>query len=544
MAPRADLASGRAAYKSGDWAGAYDAFGRADDGLPLSAADLEAWANTAYLLGREHAFESLLDRAHQRYLDRGDNVSAAYCACWLGLSLAGIGAGAQASGWFSRARRLLADVERETVVHGYLKLADALGAVAGGSAETAYAAGNEAVEIAKRFHDEDLSALALQLIGRMLLRHSRRDEGLALLDEAMVAVASGALRPQVAGIVYCSVIDGCRATYSLRRAHEWTEALTRWCEEQPELVAFNGECRVARAEMLVLRGAWHDAIAEAERACERSPQWAAERISAAASYQMAEVFRLRGEFDAADRAYQAGGRAGGPSQPGLALLRLAQGKFHAAERGLDRALEETSEPIQRARLLPAKVSIALATGSRLDEARAAAAELARIAATFGTRALATIADHALGAVALAAGDAVEASRKLRSAAAGWRDLSARYETARVSVLLGGTNRLLGDEEGAQLEFAAARATFEELGARPDLARLAAIAGNGHAASGLTPRELQVLAQLVAGNTNRSIAHELVISERTVDRHVSNIFDKLEVSSRTEAAAFAVRNRLA
>lgn len=561
MVKRPELASGRNAYRNGEWAEAYDAFSRADAAVPIPATDLEAWANTAYLLGREHAYEGLLDRAHQRYLDRGDVVRGAYCAAWLGLSLAGMGLNAQASGWFSRARRLLGDVADQTVVHGYLRLADALAAAGSRSFDEAYSAAISAVEIGGRFNDRDLSALSLQAAGRALLVRERVEEGLALLDEAMVVVSSGELKPQVAGIIYCSVIDACRATYSLRRAHEWTTALTRWCEEQPLLVAFTGECRVARAEMLVLQGAWHDAVAEAERASQRPSRWSTTKITAAATYQRAEVFRLRGDFATADRAYRAAARAGGLTQPGLALLRLAEGRLDKAESGLNRALEETPEPLKRARLLPAKVELAFAAAGwpaaenqdgsrsavvapeRLEEARSAADELAEIAAAFVTPALATMASFALGTVELAEGNVAAAVVKLRAAADGWRDLSAPYETARVSLYLGLCCRLLGDEEGAELEFASAGAGFERLGAAPDLARLASLRGNRQEPGGLTPRERQVLARLAAGETNRAIAAALEISERTVDRHVSNIFDKLGVASRTEAATHALRHGL-
>ena len=584
MAVNEDLRAARAAHAQGAWVEAYEAFAAADVHVPLGAADLEDWATCAYLLGRQHAYEGLMDRAHQRYLDRGDQVRGAHCACWLALSLAGVGATAQASGWFARARRLLTGVDEKTVVHGYLELASALTAVAEGRFDDAHAWGSQAIESGSQFGDLDLTALALQLLGRTQLRRARFPEGLALLDEAMVVVASGRLKPQVAGIVYCSVIDGCRDSYSLRRAQEWTAALTRWCESQPELVTFTGECRVARAEMLVLRGAWHDAVAEAERATMRPPQWSAQRVTAAASYQRAEVARLRGEFEQAEQEYAAAARLGGRVQPGMALLRLAQGQLEAAEHGLDRALDEAGDRLRRTRLLPAKVSVALAAyahqlgekgGESLDQAeepgeepsplstaRAASAELSALAAAFGAEtrnpAIETMARHAAGAVALAAGEAATASAELRAAADGWRELSAPYETARARLLLGSACLLSGDRDGAELEFSAAREAFTELGAAPDLERVTWVMAHPDAAqlapfqpppaaqasrSLLSPRELEVLENLVAGQTNRSIAALLTISERTVDRHVSNILDKLGVASRTEAATYAIKHDL-
>ncbi len=528
--------------RAGAWADAYEAFSRADANVPLSAADLESWAACAYMLGREEAYEELLDRAHLRYLDLGDKERAAYCVCWLALSLAGSGAAAQAGGWFARARRLVSGIDGETVVHGYLALADAMAAVSARRDDEALEASGRAVEAGLRFSDPNLTALGLQLMGRVELRRGRTDAGLTLLDEAMVTVASGSLMPAVAGIVYCSVIDGCRAAYAIRRVHEWTEALTRWCERQPQLVTFNGDCRVARAELLVLRGDWDDALAEADRASERVHPWTANRVIVAAAYQRGEVARLRGDLGEAERAYEASARAGERTQPGLALLRLAQGNDHAAAQALDRALGEADEPLARARLLPAKVEVALARGE-LEEARRAAAELREVAEAYGSQALRALADHAAGAVDLAEGDAAGAAARLRRAVDAWLELMAPYEAARARALLGAALRSLGDEEGAELELAAARASFEELGAKPDLDRLASLTGGRAADHGLSPRELEVLALLARGDTNRAIAGRLGISERTVDRHVSNIFDKLGVATRAEAAAYAARHGL-
>ena len=539
-----DLRRARSAFEDRAWALADEAFAKADAYLPLAAADLEKWATAAYLLGRDNDFTALLDRAHQRHLDHGDTERAAYCACWLGLSLNGIGAHAQASGWFARARRLLKGSRVDTVVHGYLKFADALAAVAGGDVDTAFQLGQRVVSLAAIHRDADLSALSLQLLGRIQLRRSLMAEGYALLDEAMITVSSGALRPEVAGIVYCSVIDGCRAGYSLLRAHEWTLALTRMCKEQPELVAFSGECHVSKAEMHVLHGAWQDALAEAEQALEHLAPWSARKITAAAHYQRAEVYRLKGDFEAAAQEYEAGGREGGRRQPGLALLHLVRGEVLTAAGGIARVLEETTDPLLRARFLPATVTIALAAKEPdLEVAREAAAELAAVAVLHETTALVTMSRHAMGEVELASGNALEASSHLRAAIDGWLELSAPYEVARARVLLASAYRMLEDAAGADLEFAAAEQAFTALGAEPDVAGLAAVRSPATTVSALSRRELEVLKLLVAGETNRNIGATLAISERTVDRHVSNIFDKLAVSSRTQAATYAVRHEL-
>lgn len=542
MTEGTDLSAGRAAAARADWANAYQSFTGADEHVPLAAHDLELWATSAYMLGSQDDYEALLDRAHQRYLDHGDAHKAAYCACWLALSLAGNGARSQAEGWFARGRRLVADLEEEGAVHGLLELGSALAAVGERRFDDAFAHADRALATGLRFHDDDLSALALQVMGRIELQRGNTSNGLRHLDEAMVAVTSGALLPPVAGIVYCSVIDGCRTVHALDRAHEWTDALARWCEKQPEMIAFNGECRVLRAEMLQFRGAWQDALAEADRAGERLTPWSARRVTAAAHYQRGEVARLRGEFDVAAREYGAAALAGASPQPGLALLRLAQGDVEQAARGLAGALAEATDPGRRARLLPAAVEVALAD-LRLEDAGTAAAELSVLASTFGAPALAVVADHAAAAVALAAGDIERATATLRTVVTAWLDMSSPYLAARAQVLLGLAHRSLGDQDGAASSFAAARASFEELEAGPDLAALTRLFGD-EAPFGLTPREREVLAGLATGDTNRVIGERLGISDRTVDRHVSNVFDKLGVTSRAEAVALAVRHRLA
>lgn len=540
---RRPVAAARDAASRADWATAYQSFTRADEHVPLAAHDLELCATSAYMLGRQDDYEALLDRAHQRYLDLGDAHRAAYCVCWLALSLAGGGARSQAAGWFARGRRLVADLQEESAVHGLLELGSALGAVGERRFDDAMGFADRALESGLKFHDDDLTALALQTIGRIELQRGNTAKGLTHLDEAMVAVTSGALLPPVAGIVYCSVIDGCRAVHALDRAFEWTDALTRWCEKQPQMIAFNGECRVMRAEMLQFQGAWQAALAEADRAGERLTPWSARRVTAGAHYQRAEVARLRGEFEAAEREYEAAALAGASPHPGLALLRLAQGDAAQAARGLAGALAEANDPGRRARLLPAAVEIALA-GDRLEEARGAADELSGLASTFGAPALTVVADHAAGAVALAAGDVNTAAATLRRAVAGWRDLSFPYQAARAEVLLGLAHRALGDEDGAATSFAVARAGFEDLDAGPDLVAILLLLEDREVPFGLTTREREVLALLAGGDTNRVIGERLGISERTVDRHVSNVFDKLGVTSRAEAAALAVRHRLA
>jgi DNA-binding CsgD family transcriptional regulator/tetratricopeptide (TPR) repeat protein len=409
-----------------------------------------------------------------------------------------------------------------------------------GEPGSAVSSAAEAVKFGQRFHDPDLLALALHIQGRALVRLGEVEKGMALLDEAMVAVATGELMPHVTGLIYCSVIGACREVWALRRAHEWTAALAEWCERQPDMVPYAGECRVYRAEILQLRGAWDDAMREAKRAVDHLARTSEPHATAFALYQRGEVHRLRGEFAAAEASYHESSRSGRQPQPGLALLRLAQGDTQSAAAAIRRALAETSDRAQRARLLPAHIEIMLAL-DEIDEALRSCDELAGIAATCGGM-LDTFVAHARGAIELASGNAAAALPHLREAWRDWQAIEAPWESARVRVRIGLACRDLGDEESAALELDAARAEFERLGATPDLARLdaptGASGGRGAARHGLTPREREVHALVATGQTNRSIADELNISEKTVAPHVANNFGKLGMSSRAAATAYA------
>lgn len=536
------LREGRALFERELWADAFGAFSEADRKGRLRPEDLEKLATAAYLVGRDDDFTDAMDRALRAYLEVGETAAAARCGFWAGFDLLLRGETAGATGRLSRARRQVEDVD--SVERGYLLLPEFEARLAEGDAGAAHEVAARVGEIAERFGDPDLLACARHVEGRAVLDLGRVREGLALLDEAMVAVVSGDLSPIMTGLIYCSVISTCRRFWELDRAREWTAALAEWCARQPQMIAFSATCLVHRAEVLCLQGAWPDAVAEADRARDRHARRAGEEPLGAALYQQAEVHRLRGEFAAAEAAYREASRGGRDPQPGLGLLRLAQGARAAAAASIGRALEAERDPLRRAELLAARVEIDLAADD-LDGARAARDELAGIAERYESDALVAMADQARGAVDLADGEPATALSAARRASSVWRRVEAPYLAARARVLAGLACRALGDEEGCGLELDAARAGFQRLGAAPDLERVAALAGaiGSRGAGPLTSRQAEVLRLVAAGKTNRAIADELSISRRTVERHVSDIFTRLHVSSRTAATAWAYEHGL-
>jgi ATP/maltotriose-dependent transcriptional regulator MalT len=534
----AELERGREAYSRGAWLDAYESLSRADREASLVPADLALLATCGYMIGRESEYRDLLERAYRVNLEVGDELAAVRCAFWIGLTLASHGEIGRASGWLRRSHRLLERQEGARVEHGYLLLPTVFEQGASDDWEAAAATAGEAAAIGERFGDPDLFALATHEQGEILIRIGRLDEGLGLLDEAMVAVTARELSPIVAGIVYCGVILACRAAHDVRRAREWTAALSAWCARQPDVIAFTGRCLVHRAEIMQLEGEFAEALEEARQAAERCLRGENPRAAGEAWYRQGEIHRLRGHFGAAEAAYREASRLGHEPQPGLALLRLAQGEPHAAASTIRRVLAETHEPGGRAEILPAYIEIMLAVDD-IEAARDACRALESIAAGQTRGALGALAAQARGAVELAAGDAFSALASLRHARDVWQELKAPYEAARVRELAGRAYRVLEDEDAAKLELGASRAAYSELGASPDLARLRALGGGRRGGTHeLTDRELEVLRHLAAGDTNKAIAGELVLSERTVDRHVSNIFAKLGVSSRTAATAYA------
>jgi DNA-binding CsgD family transcriptional regulator len=535
---------GRVAYADRAWPAAFDALSRANREKPLDPEELELLAHSAYMLGLDDEYRAALEEAYHAYRAAGDGSHAARCAWWIGHLLFSLGQAAPARGWFARGQRLLEREPRENVARGYLLIPAIFEHSGKGDFVAAYEAASEIAAIGERFGDPDLVALAVMEQGHALVRQGRTEDGLRLVDETMVAVTAGELSPIVAGIVYCNTIAFCRDAYELRRAREWTEALTRWCEQQPGMVAHKGICLVHRAEIMTFGGAWREALEEASRVATQFAQGVLnERALGHAAYRQAEVHRLQGRFEEAEAAYREASRFGREPQPGLALLRLAQGKGDAAVGAIRRAVSETTLPLRRAALLPAYVEILIATGE-VAEARTACDELGAIAQAQGSEALIGLAAHGDGEVALAEGEAHSALASARHAGQTWQELGAPYDAARARFLVAQACAELGDADTAALELDAARHAFFRLGAAPDLARLDALVGRRRGGDhGLTVREVEVLQLIARGRSNREIAHLLVISERTVARHVQNIFAKLGVSSRAAAGVFAAEHGL-
>jgi ATP/maltotriose-dependent transcriptional regulator MalT len=541
----ATLERGRAAFARRAWREAFDQLRAADRESALTPDDRELLGTAAYLIGEDEAGGEALGRLHQEFLERGQIERAVRAARSLGLALVTKGEHARGSGWLMRAQRVLEENKLTCVEQGYLLFPVALRSLMAGDPATAIGVLRQALEIGVRYGDRDLVALVRHAQGRALIKLGDSAQGVALLDEAMVAIEAGDVSPIIAGNVYCSVLEACNELYDLRRAQEWTSSLSRWCDAQPDLVPFRGQCLIRRAEVLQIHGDWDNALVEAQRARTRlSEPPPPQSAVGAAHYQEAELHRLRGDFEEAEEAYRAASKWSRKSRPGLALLRLAQGQRDAAVATIRASLDDAQSDT-RPEILAAWTEIALAANDT-KSARAAANELAQIALQSNVPLLEGLAAQAEASVLLAEGDAQAALTKSGQAWALFQELAAPYHAARARVLIGSAARALGDHDAAARELDAARWVFDQLGAAPDVARVDELSHGPaeHKPGGLTAREVQVLRLVAQGKTNKAIASELFISEKTVHRHMSNIFLKLNLATRAAATAYAYQHGLA
>lgn len=538
------LATARAHHAAARWVQACEGYAAADvadvDEL-LDIDDLERWAESAQVVGRLREAAEVLARCFERRAQAGQVHEATRAAYWLWSAHAfGRREFGIAAGWVERARALAEESGVDAC--GWLLVPQAYRHIAAGDNASAEELLQRAGELGRTFGDVDLVTIATTMRGRASLKQGLLQDGLALLDAAMVSILTEATSPRASSIMYCAAIGSCYEVQEVERAAEWSQALDRWLSSLPQLGgAYFGNCRIYRAMLMRLRGEWSRAEAELDEAC-RDLAVEGQLVAGHAWYELAELRRLRGD-PAAEDAFERATAFGHPAQPGLALLRLGQGNTVAASAGLRRALAEREHVDERLALLPTAVEICLAT-DRVADAHDHVAELESTARTYPTTATLASLEASSGALALAEDRTAEALARLRSAADRWRELGAPYETARVSVRLGQGYRALGDEEGALMELRGALGTFEQLGARVDAALARSLLANANDdLDVLSPREVEVLRLIVAGATNAEIAAELSLSERTVHRHVSNILHKLDVRSRTSAATYAVQHGL-
>ena len=532
-------AQGRTAFAGRVWSQAYACLAQAHRTGRVDAADLDRLAVAAYLVGCDHEADEYAAHSFHAWLEGAEPRRASRRAAWLGLQLLLRGEDVRARAWFARAAEAVHDLGDDAdPERGFLLIPVGLGQL-GDAAEAAAATFAEVAALGRRCREPDLVALGELGQGQAALALGDVAQAMVRLDEAMLAVVSDEVSTEAAGIVYCAVIGECEASFDLVRARQWTSALDQWCHQQPGLVPFRGICLVHRAHLMQLNGEWSDAIDEAGNACSLLSSHPA---AGDAYYRLGELHRLRGRYADAERCFREVVRWLADPQPGLALLRLAQGRQVEASTAIRRALDAQPSGLGRARLLPAYVRIMLEIGET-EAARQASTDLSGVASRVGVPLLTALAAEVEGACALSEGDGIAALVQLRVAWRAWRELGAPYESAQVRLLMARCHLLVGDAGAAELELEAAGWVFEHLDAAPDLERVRRLSARGDPAGPLTGREVEVLRLVATGTTNRAIAAKLFVSEKTVARHLSNIFGKLDVRSRAGATAYAYQHDL-
>jgi DNA-binding NarL/FixJ family response regulator len=536
------LEAAHEAFGRREWAAARDRFNAARETAPLAADDCYALAEAAWWQGVIDESLTAWAEAYRLYLEAGQPRRAAMSAMFVAAHSMERGDAAAGAGWMSRAHRLLAE-EPEAAEHGYPLYFETFSALGRGELDGAVAAAKRMQDLGGRFSDPNLVAVGVLGEGRALIKQGHVRDGMGLLDEAMLTALSDRLHPAWTGAIYCQLMDVCHELVDVRRAAEWTQAAKRWCERLPPAVLYRGICRVHHAQVLQVQGAWEQAEQEASSAC-RDLAGVHVGTVAEGHYELGEIRRLRGDLAGAEEAFRRAHQLGRDPQPGLALVRLAQGRVEVAVASIRAALAaETPDRLARARLCVAAVEIALAAGDPKGAGNAAD-ELEAVAAAYGSSGLEAASRQARGAVLLADGQPADALRVLRSACRRWQELEAPYDAARARLLLAQAYRALGDEDATALELDAAQRVFDQLGATLDGRRVARLRGQSVLPGGLTRREAEVLGLVAVGKSNREIATELFLSDKTVARHLANIFAKLDLSSRTAAAAYAFEHGLA
>lgn len=535
------LTGARDARAQQDWQACFDALEDAgQQHLEAVEADrLDLLADAAWWLGRLDRCVDARERAYLLYDELRDDRRAGQCAVWLYEHHCFRASPAIAGGWLRRARRAL-EADEDCAEFGALLLREAEAAHGGGDLKVAAGLAQRGVDLGRRLRCADLEAEALQTLGRVLIDWGRPAEGLALLDDAMLFVLDGHLSPYSTGKVYCSLISACEQLSDLARAAEWTAATARWAERNPFAV-FPGLCRVHHANTLQWRGQWAEAEREATRACHELADINLPN-AAAAWAEIGDIRRRLGDVDAAEDAFLHADRLCAQPRAGFALLRLAQGRADIATTIITNALETSGwNRLARAKLLSARSQIAIAAGDP-TAAAAAVGELEKIADDFGSAGLQAAAISARGRVQLAERDPA-ACATLRLAVARWTELGVPYEIATARTLLGQACRDVGDEAGAASAFDSARQLFDDLGVRLDAREISTAHNPVLLPAGLTSREAEVLRLVAAGHTNKEVAAALFLSDKTIARHLSNIFTKVNVSTRAAATAFAFEHNM-
>lgn len=537
------LEEGRKAFSQGNWGRAFNILTSIDSESPLQPTDLELLATAAYMNGKDADCIDFWSRAHQEYIQGNDLKKGAQCGFWAGMILLNKGEFARANGWFTRSRRLLEDYSRNCAEKGLILIPEALNYLQSGETEKAGELFIKAGKTGKQFNNPDLITFSRLGLGQTRIREEDFSEGTKLLDEAMVSVVAEETSPVVTGIVYCNVLGTCHKICDMHRAREWTAAMSRWCDSQSELVPYRGQCLVRRAKIMQLQGDWENAMNEIEKAHKLAGK-SMPPAEGEAWYCQGELYRLQGNFSKAETSYRRANQLGWKPQPGLALLKLEGDQPEAAMEAIRQAEQESRDPFKRSEILPAFIEIMLET-DRLQDAQNAADELSGLSEKLDTQYLRAVATRARGQVLMKENKPREALNSLLDAWSTLKHMGALYESARTRVLIGLAYRAVDAPDTAELELDAARWMFRRLGAEHDLTKIDMLMRNTDTEEkhGLTPRELEVLCCLATGKTNKEIAQELYISERTVDSHVSNILGKLNLPSRAAATAYAFKHNL-